>query len=401
MKLIKNLLKNNNYKLFLLIILLCLAFLVVYVILKRKNIYESMVYGIPVSINEWNGWATTTQDIETKNLWPGEDSHPSIDYDKIGAFGDGNRIGSITITKTKETIDVMGTMPCALPWSILSSVFGYKTRTEFISTIVASCDGSNPVPCCFIIQSINKFPSELAPLSDGNTNALFDTVNNICKDNCTDINDTSVVATYNTSVKFPAYFIVPSQGCGGDGSMEYPDNWDSCQDLNKITENFNYYTKCKDNSNNPFIPAPGCSQIKWMSDNNWKMTDDIEQQYYDNNNATFAISKGTEFGDDMNTGLKNSKNINHLNFCSGKNMHFNIKRLGSLNPYWCDLLYNCSADEDNSINFPGGVKNGIRGGKIGNTMVRYIVVPGNIFGNFNILEDGGVLPKPIPSPSCN
>ena len=238
MKFIKNLLKNNNYKLFLLIILLCLAFFVVYWFLKRKNIYESMVSGtsVSVSIPEWNGWSTSTVDSET-SPWPGGGSSPSFDYDKIGNHGNGDKIGSVTITKSGETIDVIGSMPCAIPWAVLSSVFGWKSRTEFISTVINSCNGTNPVPCCFIIQPINKFPSEIAPVSLSNTNSIFDTINNICNNNCTDINDTSITATYNNKQsKFPAYFIVPAQGCGGDCSTEFPDCWNSCDYYNGSIE---------------------------------------------------------------------------------------------------------------------------------------------------------------------
>ena len=400
MKLLKSLLKLNKYKLFLLFVLLCLAFFIVYIVLKKKNILEPMMNGAPltVAVPEWGGWATTTQDSEGP-IWPGTET--SFDLTKIGAHGNGDKIGSITVNKTGETIDVIGTMGTAIPWAIFASIFGFKSRLEFISTVIDSCSGKNPVPCCIIVQPINKFPSEIAPSKS--TNANFD-INNLCTTNCTDINDPSITATYNGGTKFPAYLLVPFQGCGGDCSKEFPDCFNSCPDVWNLVDNMNYYTTCKNNAGGPIVPAKGCEQNKWLSDNNWKMNDVIEQEFYDANNATFAVSKDSVYGSDMYSAIEKSKNAGHLNYCSGKNMHFDVQRwsnYATVNPFWCDLLQNCQADPANSISLPSNAANSARGGNVGNTMVRYMLVPGNIFGNFDILADGGKMPSyPLPPPSC-
>ena len=172
----------------------------------------------PFNLGSWDGWSTTTVDTEP-NLWPGTELNPytSFDLNKIIAHGNGNTIGSITTTTPTgtETIDVIGTMGVAIPWAIFSSVFKWQSRIEFISTVINSCNGTNDVPCCLIVQPIGKFPDEIRPVSSPSTNSIFDMVNNLCKTNCMDISDPNITATYNNGTKYPAYFLIPFQGCGG------------------------------------------------------------------------------------------------------------------------------------------------------------------------------------------
>lgn len=363
---------------------------------------EPPVPGQIVSVPEWGGWATTTVDSETP-IWP--DTPTSFDLRKIASKGDGKKIGSIKVGATGEVIDVIGTMGTAVPWAILASIFGWKTREEMVATIIDSCNGKNNVPCCIIVQPINKYPTEIA--STTSTNSKFNMINNLCTTKCTNINDPNIVATYNKGSKFPAYLLVPFQGCGGDCSKEFPDCFNSCADNQKLVNNLNYYTSCNPKPS----PGAGCQQIKWMSDNNWNMSASIEQQFYNNNNATFAVSELTKNGTNINSAIASSKNPGHINYCSGKNMHFDVQRWSNytnVNPYWCDLLVNNMADLDNSIALPSpaGVDsqgNTIRGGNVSNTMVRYMLVPGSIFGAFDIMATGGsyIPPKyPLPTPAC-
>jgi hypothetical protein len=369
------------------------------------------VFNFIAIVPEWGGWATTTKDSEPQT-WPGAGT-VSFDLQKIANHGNGNKIGKIKVSKSGEEIDVYGSMGTAIPWPIFASIFGWKTRLEMIKTVVDSCAGRNDVPCCIIVQLINKYPSEIAP--SNSTNKNFDMVNNLCSSNCSDINDKNIVATYNNGTKFPAYLLVPFQGCGGDCSIAYPDCYNRCPDIQKYVANFNYYTECKNSDGTSIIPPNGCKEIKWMSDNDWKMNSSIEQQYYNNNDATFAISDQTEMGENINTAKSSSKNPNHINYCSGKNMHFDVQRFlpsssSSTNPFWCDLLVNNMADPNNSISLPSPfIYNGkpFRGGDVSNTIVRYMLVKGNIFGNFDILATVDAtgatypqLPSTLPPPSC-
>ena len=133
-----------------------------------------------------------------------------------------------------------------------------------------------------------------------------------------------------------------------------------------------------------------------MSSNNYNMTPQIEQKFYDKNYDVFSISSQTDYGRNIN-----AKNTDFVNYCSGKNMHIDVMVLNNTggDPYWC-ALNNCEGDDDNSIRLPSNGRKK-RGGNITNTMVRYMLVPGNIFGNFNILSSDSSMPKlPIPTNVC-
>jgi len=373
----------------------------------------------PFNLGSWDGWSTTTRDTEPY-LWPGTELNPytSFDLNKIVAHGNGNTIGSITTTTPTgtETIDVVGTMGVAIPWAIFSSVFKWQSRIEFISTVINSCNGTNDVPCCLIVQPIGKFPDEILPVKSSSTNSIFDMVNNLCTTNCMDISDPNITATYNNGNKYPAYFLIPFQGCGGfcylpptpSGPIptptpppppSWPDCFNSSSDVNALVNNFNYYTNCKQSDGNP-IPVPiNSKQIKWMSDNKWLMNSTIEQSFYNDNDATFAISDASSNGRNIVGAANTSKTKKRINYCSGKNMHFDVQTVSGL-PFWCNLN-NGIGDVNNSINLTSS-DGSSRGGDISNgTMVRYMFVRGNIFGNFNILADGGNMPPlPLPTNVC-
>ena len=369
----------------------------------------------PFNLRSWDGWSTTTVDTEP-NLWPGTELNPytSFDLNKIIAHGNGNTIGSITTTTPTgtETIDVIGTMGVALPWAIFSSVFKWQSRIEFISTVINSCNGTNDVPCCLIVQPIGKFPDEIRPVSSSSTNSIFDMVNNLCKTNCMDISDPNITATYNNGTKYPAYFLIPFQGCGGFCYLpptpptppptpppSWPDCFNSSSDINALVNNFNYYTNCKNSDGTPIHVPINSKQIKWMSDNKWLMNSTIEQSFYNDNNATFAISDASSNGRNITGAANTSKTKSKINYCSGKNMHFDVQTVSGL-PFWCNLN-NGIGDKNNSINLTES-DGSSRGGDISNgTMVRYMFVRGNIFGNFNILADGGNMPSfPLPTNVC-
>jgi len=359
--------------------------------------YVPPVPGKPVLVPEWGGWATTTRDTEP-SLWPGTEMFPgtSFDLNKIIANGNGQKIGSIQVNKSGELIDVIGTMGTAIPWPIFASIFGWQSRIEMLSTIIDSCAGRNNVPCCIIAQPISKFPDEISPTSSTNSN--FDMINNLCKTNCKDINDSSITATYNNGTKYPAYLLVPFQGCGGDCNTTFPDCFNSTPDIQTLIQNFNLYTNCKTSSGGP-IPVPsGAENIKKLSDNKWKMSTAIENSYYNSNDATFAISDKSQYGRDITDAAKTSQNPGRINYCSGKNMHFDVQTVSGY-PFWCNL--SCNGDPENSINLTSSDGKS-RGGDITNgTIVRYMLVPGNIFGNFDILANGGNMPKlPLPTNVC-
>ena len=359
----------------------------------------------PVQVNNWEGWSTTTT-FAVEDEWPGGLAPASLSVDKIVQNGNGKVIGTIQ-TKGEPPIDVIGTMPGAVPWAVFNLIFGAQNRLDFLTMLINSCNGSNTSNCCIIVQPINKFPDEIKKL-----NSKFDMINDLCKQQseCTDINSPEIVATYNEGIPFPAYFIVPFNGCGGDCSRDIPDSADcfnSCIDDNKIVANFNYYQQCDTTT----IPEGVCKTTKWLSDNNYKMSNEIENNFISNNYFNFTISSSTCNGRNVQNGVIDKI----INQCSGKNMHIDIglpstSRTDGL-PYWCDRQdttdRKCVGDE-NSISLPS---NGIEprggplapsGGSMENTFVRYMFVPGNIFGNFDILaSDSKMPPMPVPTNVCS
>ena len=376
--------------------------------------------GKPVSIDEWGGWATTTADSESATpIFPsGIPAIPNIDLAKISNNGNGNKIGSIYIKSSGETIDVIGTMGMAIPWAVYASIFGFKTRLDFLNAVIDSCAGKNNMSCCAIVQPINRFPDEIAPPTLDATNSSFPMIDKLCSSNCMDINNPDITATYNNGTKYPAYLLVPFMGCGGDCNHNSPgpaDCFNGCSNIQKVAANFNYFTECAGVS-----PDNSCKQIKWMSDNGWVMNSNIENNFINNSDIMFAISNKTDNGRNLDAanGLptcldgftptptcpagKDNLNKGRINYCSGKNMHFDVERYDptrdNQNPYWHDLP---PGDLDNSISLPSSSNNKHRGGSIMNTIVRYALVPGNIFGNFNVLADGTAKPiYPAPTPAC-
>ena len=129
-----------------------------------------------VTIPGWDGWATTTYDSEPVS-WPGSETETLLSFNqaKIASKGNGSVIGQLQIGKSGETIDVIGTMPAAIPWPVIASLLGFKNRYEFIATVIESCRGNNNTPCCFIVQPINKFPSEITSTNNNN----FQMINNL------------------------------------------------------------------------------------------------------------------------------------------------------------------------------------------------------------------------------
>ena len=376
-----------------------------------------------ININgKWSGWSTTTCYSGDIN-WPGTGSVASIDFGKIATMGGkittGTTVGRIRVNN--ETIDVIGSMGAAIPWSAFKSLFGWTSRLQMLTDVINSCNGTNSKACCLIVQPISKYPAQIIG-QDAQDSTAFPMLQNISAQ-CTnfkgaqcniDINS-DIVASHDNGKKFPAYFIVPNEGCGGNCAAPDADCYNSCSDIFGIVENMFYYQNCKNNEdpNNPkpIIPdGPNCELIKQLSGNNYIMTLEIEKAYAAKNNPYFAISEKTQYGWDINAGLippvKDDGGRN-VNYCSGKNMHldiaFNTDGTNGMNiaPLWA-YQYGYNPDCNNSITLPTyGLNVPVQTLDMGNTIVRYMLVPGNIFGNFDIRQDGSPMPTmPIPTNVC-
>jgi len=371
----------------------------------------------------WDGWATTTYDNESTDYWPpGAWPYSSaVSQLQISSFNNntpgimGGQIGTIKLQGSSTTYPVIGTQGAALPWATLYSIFKFQTRNQFVTTVINSCNGIDPIPCCFIIQPIKYLPSQIKTVSEYQANSKFPMVNNDefisaypsnnpfpANQYPIDINSDDIVALDANGNPFPAYFIVPTQGCGGNGSNTIPDCWNDCtESATVLLNNFLYY-EC---TPPPTVPS-SCVQIKLVADNNYIMTQDIENQYYNYPGpqgpfCNFAVSASTKNGLNMQAGENPNVELSHINYCSGKNMHFDIQAFDNTNPgnaitpYWTNTI---GGSPTNSISLPS--TGSYLGGNMNGTMVRYMIVPGNTFGSF---VAGEVMTQPSstpPPPSC-
>ena len=206
-----------------------------------------------IKINgKWSGWSTTTCYSGDIN-WPGTGSVASIDFGKIatmdGKITTGTTVGRIMVNN--ETIDVIGSMGAAIPWSAFNSLFGWTSRLQMLTDVINSCNGTNSKACCLIVQPISKYPAQIIGQDDQDSKA-FPMLQNISAQ-CTnfkgaqcniDINS-DIVASHDNGKKFPAYFIVPNEGCGGNCAAPDADCYNSCSDIFGIVENMFYYQNCK------------------------------------------------------------------------------------------------------------------------------------------------------------
>ena len=197
--------------------------------------------------------------------------------EKILSHGKDNKpLGQIQIGS--ETIDVYGTRPAAIPWPVMVSLFGFKTRAEFVDSVINSCNGKNDISCCFIVQPISKFPTEI---DNNNSSSAFPQVKNMAcsQSSCLSVNSAEIVAKDLQGKPLPAFLIVPFQGCGGNCSPQYADCINSCSQVQDFVANFDY-TKC-----DGIKVGAGCDEINWLTENDWKVTSDVEQKFYDNKDA--------------------------------------------------------------------------------------------------------------------
>lgn len=287
----------------------------------------------------WVGWATTTQYGSGENCW-GNDHDPTLYLPTINNEA-ANRMGA------------------AVPWRNICQNFG--TKQNQIQQTVDSGNGKITDKVCYLIQPINKYPDQIS----GTTDPLYVNSANLCdptKGPCTDINDDSIVAVDGNGQPYPSYLVPIFEGCGGDGNPASGTGADVINDCIESSGNDIHGITCQWG----LFTGPLCAGAKVLyNDGNWGWNDTLQQDF-EKYSAVLAITPETDYGRQITEAVaKAGLPTNHTNFCSGKNMHFDM---AITTPYWenrpkGNIAYT-TADS--------------------NIMVRYKPVPCNYGGNFDM-----------------
>ena len=243
----------------------------------------------------WEGWATTTQ-------FGCGDGAPW-----------GNAPNDVGITKLNDpTAPRMG---AAVPWRFYYKWYGSKTnQTEMVAE---SIQGKVDVNACFLAQPISKYPDQISGQTDG--------LGEFCDKDCTDINSADIAAKDEDGKPYPAYLIVPFEGCGGDckpvGGKPVPDCANTC--FGKSGQGVRKELNGDFSEAPAYAPYCDAMNILW-DDGKWDWNEQIK---------TAFLEKSQPFGVAPDTGY--GRNVHkRSNWCSGQNMHFDM---GMDNPYWVKL----------------------------------------------------------------
>lgn len=286
--------------------------------------------------NPWEGWSTTTQFGAGDGPWGNNDPAeylPAINDVTTGRMG-----GAIT-------------------WKEICNRYG--TKQKQIDSVVGSAAGTNTDKSCFLVQPINKYPDQISGLSD----PLFPNAN-MCdptKSNCTDINDSSLLAVDGNGTPYPSYLIFPFEGCGGNCKVTSGSGADCVNDCISGTDQLPGIMCQWDKTTGPL-----CDAAKILYDNgNWGWNDTIKTNFEKYSDIT-AIDPRTGYGRNIAEVIANL-NEDHANYCSGQNMHMDM---AETTPFWMNP------------NLPKGNIAYLTADS--NIMMRYKRVPCNYFGNLDI-----------------
>jgi hypothetical protein len=268
----------------------------------------------------WEGWATTTQFGCGDGPW-------------------GNPPNDVAIKKINDpTAPRMG---AAVPWRFYFKEYGSKKNQT--AMVAESIRGNIHVDACYLAQPISKYPDQISGQTDG--------LGEFCKSKgCTDINSAEIAAKDDKGKPYPAYLIVPFEGCGGDCKPPVPDCANTCfaapssaaEQIQLLSGNF---------SN---APSPQCDAMSVLWGNGtWEWNTEVRNEFL-KYSQPLGVSQQTDYG---------RKVDKRSNWCSGQNMHFDI---GMDTPYWVQHgMGNIAKTNANS-----------------NIIMRYKKVPCDIWGTF-------------------
>lgn len=269
-------------------------------------------YGDGSLIDDWEGYATTTQFGCGDGAW-GETPY-GMDIKKMNS----------------ELVPSMG---AAIPWRYYFKWYGSKkNQTQAVADSIAgtprcinadgaiewtmtkdNCDGKWEVPkACFLAQPISLNDDQLKSITTNYPNY---------KEN-DEVELKKMVQQGDVGVG-DVYLIIPFEGCGGDGKDGIPDVANTC--FGSITDGktlTNILTK--KNNNEDFEKLKNnekCKGLYTLWDNgNWDWNETVHTDF-----MKYSAPLGLENSN------YNKNGSGHLNWCSGASMHFDI---GMDKPLW-------------------------------------------------------------------
>jgi hypothetical protein len=252
-------------------------------------------------------------------------------------------------------------MGAAVPWRYYYKWYGGKKQQ--IEAVGKSAEGDpDSKPACFLAQPINVLANKIK----GNT----DETQSFCDgSDCIDINDDKIAATQSNGQPYPKYLIMPFEGCGGDGKGNIPDLSNSCFGAPGLSST-QLISYLNDGNYADANTVPQCAGMYALWDNGkWDWNDNVKNNFL-KYSMPLGVSKESEYGKKSGT--------QHLNWCSGQNMHFDI---GMDTPLWEDL----------------GMGNIAQTNAPSNIMMRYKRVPCDAYGKI----DHTTLQGPNTGKSCD
>ena len=301
--------------------------------------------------DKWEGWATTTQFGSGDGPW----GDPPISIKMINNQ-EKNRMGA------------------AIPWRFY--FLWYKSKKGEVDAVYGSIAGNNSEKACFQIQPIRKYPNQLTGSTDASVLGIESGgVNNVCKSGCTDINadDKNIAALDSQGNPYPVYLVVPFEGCGGN-CYKVADCFNDCVGAtgNTAAEVVKILNGELCDGSTP----SSCAGMKVLANCNkgsatWEWNKTVKTNFL-KYSCPLGISKNTQYGQDVSKQTFRSGGTcdQHVNWCSGQNMHFDI---ALTNPYWEAL--NASAKKPPAYTVGEGP----------NIIVRYRRVQCDINGTFKVM----------------
>lgn len=349
-----------------------------------------------VELDKWEDYATTTQFGFDGSSWSGPDGLV-IDTirsfggkfrpeDKLGSYSSkdkpfGNYLSNIKVNG--EVTPVFGPMGGAIPWAMYAKKS--KNRSDFITKLKTSAlSGGDKF--CYIVQPMNKYPKDLIDITDSTAKVNLDKLNNTT-------NVGTVIENDNKQEYImPAFLVVPYEGCGGNCNKDVIDCFNSADHIQDFVKDFTYF-KGKDcetlgKSRQACLIANG-DNGSWDINSVYNKSS-LQQKLYSNpptlsdplkNNDYFAVTDLTDWGSNISEIAKQQIDA-HVNYCSGVNMHFDM---AENTPLWGQNTSN--TDKYSLYNIVNLV-----GTNATNKVVRYIEVPGNIFGKLDLTNSTSSCP---------
>tara|TARA_B100000963_G_scaffold165435_1_gene143701 strand:+ start:2319 stop:5264 length:2946 start_codon:yes stop_codon:yes gene_type:complete len=268
---------------------------------KRKQTVD-MPYHTDVDNWEWDGWATTTNFRCTDDDW----GNPSVGLENM-------------VNARRMNNPSIPSMAAAIPWPIAFSEYGSKDKWG--EAVGNSFYGKNDVKACFVIQPISNTVIAAPQIALSQKQ----------------LNDTNSAATWAlTSKRVPGIKIIPFEGCGGNcpGANDNGE-WDCYNDCGDTT--IQGYNGVYDNSNENWKKnAEACCFSGAMYNSKYLVLQQFKKNDHDLSacSCPYGVDDNGDATAQSTQKCKDESGGAYVNWCSGKDMHFDLSFTKAKEIYW-------------------------------------------------------------------